>query len=117
MSERTEGLLTWQWNLYPDNHCDRRNLLLHVMTVPLFQLGTALLVTSPLTSPWWALPGAVAAVGALALQGHGHRLEKTAPVPFRSPWDALARLFVEQWVTFPRFVVSGAFARAWRANG
>ncbi|WNG40005.1 terminase [Archangium violaceum] len=115
MNERTEGLLSWQWNLYPDNHSDRRNLLLHALTVPLFQLGTVLLVTSPVTSPWLALPGVVATVSALALQGRGHRLETVSPVPFRGPFDVVARLFVEQWVTFPRFVLSGGFARAWRS--
>lgn len=116
MNERTEGLLSWQWNLYPDNHRDRRNLLLHALTVPLFQLGTVLLVTSPVTSPWMVLPGAVAAMSALALQGRGHRFESVSPVPFRGPFDVIARLFVEQWVTFPRFVLSGGFARAWRST-
>jgi hypothetical protein len=52
----------------------------------------------------------------MAVQGRGHRLEKNAPVPFRGPLDVLARIFVEQWVTFPRFVLSGGFARAWRAT-
>ena len=31
--------------------------------------------------------------------------------------DWAARLFVEQWVTFPRYVLSGGFARAWREAG
>jgi hypothetical protein len=115
-NDRTEGLLAWQWNLYPDNHRDRRNLLLHALTVPLFQLGNVLLVTAPVTSPWMVLPGVVATVGALAFQGRGHRLESTPPVPFRGPRDALVRLFVEQWVTFPRFVLSGGLARAWRST-
>lgn len=35
-------------------------------------------------------------------------------MPFRSPFDVLARLVVEPWVTFPRFVLSGGFVRAWR---
>ncbi|QRK09367.1 DUF962 domain-containing protein [Archangium violaceum] len=116
MNDRTEGLLSWQWSHYPDNHRDRRNLLLHALTVPLFQLGTVLLVTSPVTSPWVVLPGAVATVSALALQGRGHRFETGSPAPFRGPFDVIARLFVEQWVTFPRFVLSGGFARAWRST-
>lgn len=116
MNDRPEGLLAWQWNLYPDNHCERRNLLLHALTVPLFQLGNVLLATAPVISAWMVLPGVLATVGALALQGRGHRLESSSPVPFRGPFDALSRLFVEQWVTFPRFVLSGGFARAWRAT-
>jgi phage terminase small subunit len=115
MDDRSAGLLAWQWNLYPDNHRDRRNLLLHVLTVPFFQIGTLLLVTSLLGSLWSALPGALFMAGAVVAQGRGHKVEKAAPVPFRNPFDALARLFVEQWVTFPRFVLSGGFARAWRA--
>jgi hypothetical protein len=81
-----------------------------------FQLGTVLLFTSPLTSLWMALPGLVGMVGAMAAQGRGHKLETTAPVPFRGPLDVVSRIFVEQWVTFPRFVLSGGLARAWRAQ-
>ncbi|WP_224372432.1 terminase [Hyalangium versicolor] len=116
MDDRSEGLLTWQWNLYTDNHSQRSNLIMHAVTVPLFQLGTLLLFTSPLTSIWLALPGLVGMVGAMAVQGRGHRLETTPPVPFRGPLDVVARIFVEQWITFPRFVLSGGFARAWRAQ-
>jgi len=117
MMERSEKLLPWQWKLYADNHAARRNLLLHVASVPVFQLGTVCLVTAPFTSLAWALPGALALVGAMAIQGRGHRLERVAPVPFRGPLDVLARIFAEQWVTFPRFVLSGGFTRAWRAAG
>jgi hypothetical protein len=46
-----------------------------------------------------------------------HRFEPEPPAPFRSRLDFAARLFSEQWVTFPRFVLSGGFARAWRAAG
>ncbi len=116
MNERTEGLLAWQWKHYPANHRDRRNLLLHGLTVPLFQVGTLLLATAPFASPWGALPGLLGMVGAVALQGRGHRIETAPPAPFRGPFDVVARLFVEQWVTFPRFVLSGDFARAWRAS-
>jgi hypothetical protein len=117
MMERSDKLLPWQWKLYPDNHAARRNLMLHVASVPVFQLGTVGLVLAPFTSLAWALGGAVAMVGAVALQGKGHKMEHVAPVPFRSPWDALSRIFAEQWVTFPRFVLSGGLARAWRETG
>ena len=113
--DRSEGLLAWQWSLYTGNHQDRRNLLLHVLSVPVFQLGTVMLATSPLTSLVWAVPGLVGMGLAMAVQGRGHRLETTAPVPFRGPLDVVSRIFVEQWVTFPRFVLSGGLSRAWRA--
>jgi hypothetical protein len=115
MDDRSKGLLSWQRKHYPANHRERRNLLLHIVTVPLFQLGTLMLATAPLSSLWLALPGLLFMVGAVALQGRGHRLETVAPIPFRGPLDVVSRIFVEQWVTFPRFVLAGGFTRAWRA--
>jgi hypothetical protein len=52
---------------------------------------------------------------AFVLQAVGHKREANAPEPFRSPLDVLARILVEQFITFPRFVLSGGFARAWRS--
>lgn len=113
--DRSMGLLAWQLSLYPGGHHDRRNLVLHALTVPLFMAGTLILVASvALASPGTALGGALALPLALGLQGRGHRRERTPPVPFRGPLDAAARLVIEQWVTFPRFVLGGGFARAWR---
>jgi hypothetical protein len=111
-----ERILSWQWSLYADGHRDRRNLALHAATVPLFMAGTLLLVAAaPLVSAWAALAGVAAMAGAMAAQGRGHRGEVVAPVPFAGPADVLARIFLEQWVTFPRFVMTGGFARAWRS--
>jgi hypothetical protein len=110
-----ERILSWQWSLYADGHRDRRNLALHAATVPVFMAGTLLVVAAPLVAVWTALAGAAAMAGAMAAQGRGHRGEAVAPVPFAGPADLLARIFLEQWVTFPRFVLSGGFARAWRS--
>jgi hypothetical protein len=115
MDERAGGLLRWQWSLYPAGHRDRRNLLVHALTNPLFLAGTCALVSSPFTGLRGALAGLGALVVAVAAQGRGHKLEASAPVPFRGPADVAARLFVEQLVTFPRYVLSGGFAAAWRA--
>jgi hypothetical protein len=51
----------------------------------------------------------------VALQGRGHRQEPMPPEPFTSMGNAISRIFLEQWVTFPRFVLSGAWMRAWRS--
>lgn len=51
---------------------------------------------------------------AVALQGRGHRLEPVPPEPFSGPLNVVSRLFFEQWVTFPRFVVSGGWGAALR---
>jgi uncharacterized membrane protein YGL010W len=109
-----ERISSWQWSLYPEGHRDRRNLAIHIATVPVFMAGTLLFLTAPVTSVWAAPAGLAAMVLAMAAQGRGHRLETTAPVPFEGPLDVVSRIFVEQWLTFPRFVLSGGWARAWR---
>lgn len=58
--------------------------------------------------------GVVGLIAALGLQRHGHSLEAQAAEPFSDRKDAVQRLLVEQFVTFPRFVLSGAWWRAWR---
>jgi len=112
-----EHLLSWQWELYPPAHRDRRNLALHLATAPLFQLGVVGLLASPFVGGVWAIPSLAAMAAALGAQGRGHKLERQAPAPFLGPLDVLARFFAEQFVTFPRYVLSGGFARAWRESG
>lgn len=45
----------------------------------------------------------------------GHRLERNQPEPFRGPLDVVRRILLEQYYRFPRFVLTGAWLRAWRA--
>jgi len=112
---RTEPLLAWQWRLYGNAHRHRANLAVHLATVPLFVGGTVAVALGAAVRPWLAVVGLAAMGAAVALQGRGHQHEQQAPSPFRGPGDAVARIFLEQWITFPRFVLSGAFGRAWRA--
>jgi hypothetical protein len=111
-----EALLAWQWRLYPDNHTDRTSLAIHLVTQPLFALGVVSIVLAPFTSPWLFLVGPLAMVFAVAAQGRGHKRERVAPVPFRGPLDVVRRLVAEQLITWPRFVLTGGFARAWRGQ-
>jgi hypothetical protein len=111
-----QHLLQWQWQGYPDNHQDRRNLLIHILTVPLFMSGTVALVLAPWLSLWLLAAGPAVMATAMALQGRGHARETTPPIPFAGPLDVATRIFVEQWITFPRFVASGAWSAAWRAR-
>jgi phage terminase small subunit len=53
-------------------------------------------------------------VASLALQGRGHKLEASQPEPFSDRKDAIGRLLVEQFITFPRFLLSGRWWRNWR---
>lgn len=113
---RNTGLLEWQWSQYGDAHQDRRNLVLHVATAPVFVAGTVAVAAAPFVSGWLALGGFAAMFVAMAAQGRGHRMEHAAPAPFRGPLDVVARIFAEQWITFPRYVLSGGLTRALRAS-
>ncbi|MCO4862359.1 terminase [Cupriavidus sp. WGlv3] len=108
-----EPLLRWQWRGYARNHQHPRNLLLHIVAVPMFMAGTVLGLYGlvRLNLPAIAL-GLVCMGMSMALQGRGHRLEAHAPEPFAGPADIAGRILAEQWITFPRYVLSG---RWWRA--
>jgi hypothetical protein len=60
----------------------------------------------------WLVAAAAGMALSIGIQGRGHRLEPVPPEPFAGPVNFLGRLLFEQWVTFPRFVLSGA----WRRN-
>jgi hypothetical protein len=110
-------LLAWQWGVYEATHADRRNLLVHIASAPFFLLGTLAILSSPFVSPWLAPAGLFAMALVMLLQGRGHRLEAVPPSAFLGPADFVSRLIVEQWITFPRYVLSGGFGRAWKAAG
>ncbi|MFL6692261.1 MAG: terminase, partial [Ramlibacter sp.] len=81
--------------------------------VPLFLAGNIVLVAALLRGSWLAALLSIAAMAvSVALQGRGHRKEAVPPEPFTSPGNAVLRIFLEQWVTFPRFVVSGGWWKA-----
>ena len=64
---------------------------------------------------WLAAPLALGGMLlSIALQGRGHRSEFVPPEPFVGPGDAISRILLEQWITFPRFVLSGGWLRALR---
>lgn len=108
-------LLRWQWQGYPRYHQSRSNLLLHIVVVPLFLLGNLALVWATLRGSWLMAALAIAAmVVSVAAQGRGHAKEPVPPEPFTSKSNAVSRIFCEQWVTFPRFVISGGWSKALR---
>ena len=112
-----QRLLAWQWSDYTAKHRDRGNLILHAVAVPLFLLGTIVLVTALVTREGVAAIVALAGmVVSVFLQGRGHARERQAPTPFDGAGDFVTRFFVEQWVTFPRFVLSGGWLRNFRAH-
>ena len=108
-------LLRWQWEGYSRYHQSRFNLLLHIVLVPLFLVSNVALLVAFFQRSWLVGLGAlVLMVLSIALQGRGHRKEPVPPEPFTSPSNAVSRIFLEQWVTFPRFVLSGGWLRALR---
>ncbi len=108
-------LLQWQHQGYPRYHGNRSNLLLHIVVVPLFWVGNIGLAVGLVQGTLWLwLAGITAMALSLGLQGRGHRLEPLPAEPFSSPGQAVARLLFEQWITFPRFVISGGWWRALR---
>ena len=54
------------------------------------------------------------AIGCIVAAVAGHRLEPVPPEPFSGPLNFVSRLFLEQWVTFPRFVITGGWGTALR---
>lgn len=98
---------------YARYHQSRPNLLLHIVLVPAFLAGNVTLLIALCGRHWLLAIGAVAVTAlSVALQGRAHRGEPVPPEPFTSAANAVVRIFREQWVTFPRFVLSGGWSRA-----
>ena len=105
-----EKFLQLQWVGYSVAHRNRTNLLIHLVAVPLFMSATILAFYALVRFSLPALAGAaVCFLVSLILQGHGHRMEATAPEPFNGGSDFIFRLFAEQWITFPCFVLTGGW--------
>jgi hypothetical protein len=64
--------------------------------------------------------GVVAGVSLLTLtapflvQGMGHGREVSPPIPFTGLTDAVTRVLAEPFITFPKFVIAGAWSAAFR---
>jgi uncharacterized membrane protein YGL010W len=109
---REGGLIAWQWRDYGRNHTDKVSLVLHMVGVPMFIAGTLAAFRGAVYGNWLGVAVAlVVVVVGFALQGIGHRREAEQPVPFDGPADFVARIFTEQFVTFPRFVLTGHWLR------
>lgn len=115
MSKRLPNLPAWQWRGYHHNHRNPTNLVLHLIAVPLFIVGALLVLSGGFNLDLGQIiVGLISLVAGLGLQRHGHRLEAEQPEPFSNRQDAVKRLLTEQFITFPRFLFTGAWWRAWR---
>jgi uncharacterized membrane protein YGL010W len=110
--KREGGLLAWQWSTYPRNHTDALNLCVHILAVPMFIAATMATVMHLIRDEWLGAGiSFIALVIAFVVQGLGHKREQEAPIPFNGPSDFFARVFAEQFITFPRFVLSGGWLK------
>lgn len=110
-------LVRWQWEGYERYHRSRSNLWLHIFAVPLFLSGNVGLVGALVRlAPIPAISSLACMVVSIVLQGRGHRAEENPPIPFDGPLNAVGRIFLEQWINFPRFVLSGGWSRALRGE-
>ena len=83
-----EKFLQWQWSGYGAAHRNRTNLLIHIIAVPLFMAATLLAVYALVRFSLPAIAGAALCfLVSLILQGRGHKLEATAPEPFKGGLD------------------------------
>lgn len=71
--------------------------------MPLFLASNVALLIALVERRWLLGLGAAALTGlSLAIQGRGHSKEPVPAEPFTGPRNAIARILLEQWVTFPR---------------
>lgn len=115
-------LVEKQWSNYADRHRQRNNLLMHIVAVPVLWLGAfqllggLLLLLLGVPGAFGMLFWAAALIGlSLFVQAQGHSGESIEPEKFADAGDFLRRLLAEQFINFPRFVLSGQWLRNLRA--
>ena len=108
-------LLQRQWQGYAKVHRSRMNLMIHIVSVPVFIVGMLALFAALINLSTIGVVSSVVAVTlAFGLQGLGHAKEAVAAEPFTGPAQAIVRILLEQFITFPRFVFSGAWYLAFK---
>jgi hypothetical protein len=110
-------VLNQQWSDYSERHRNKTNLLIHIVTVPLVWFaaldvvgGLLLMLVGVGGLKLWVY--AVILTGlALFAQSYGNGMEAIKPRPFTNPKDFALNAAAEQFVSFPRFVLSGQWLR------
>lgn len=112
-----------QWDDYAERHRNRTNLLIHIVGVPVAWIGT-FKVIGGLLLMLLGVPGAfgvllwglVVAGAAVAAQAYGDSLEAQRPEVPGAPAERAKRIAAEQYVNFPRFVLTGDWLRNFKAG-
>ncbi len=106
------------WSDYERVHADRRNLLIHLLAVPLFDIALLVALMSIARGEWiLAVVSVLAVVGSTVLQGFGHAREANEPKPFTGLFDFLRRWLAEQYFMFAVFVITGRWWRQYMTAG
>ena len=115
--------LSQQWSDYSERHRNKGNLLIHIVTVPLvwfagLQLvgGLILMLIGVGGLKMWVYAAILIAI-ALGAQAYGNGLEAIKPRPFTNAADFAFGAVAEQFVTFPRFVLTGGWLRNFQGAG
>jgi hypothetical protein len=93
------------------------NKLASVSPGPMWhRIASAVLLAACLATMHWVVAGVSVLTLAVAflVQGMGHGREVTPAIPFTGMTDAVTRILAEQFITFPRFVITGAWSAALR---
>lgn len=112
---KLNDLIKWQWMNYSKAHGSRLNLIIHIITTPLFIAGIVWFCVSLFQLDVIGMIASLLIASlAFGLQGFGHSKEEHRAEPFTSVGQAIVRIFLEQFFTFPRFVLSGNWFTALR---
>lgn len=106
------------WSDYERVHTDRRNLLIHLLAVPLFDVAFLVALIAIVRGEWiLVVVSFLAAIGSTVLQGLRHAKEANQPKPFSSPLNFLQRWLSEQYFKFPVFLITGRWWRQYKTAG
>ena len=108
-----------QWNSYAERHRNKAHLMIKIVGVPLVWLmviqafGALLLMLMPGVSGFGTLLWALVLAGAsLFAQYRGALMEAVKPRPFLMTKDYALWTAADQFVNFPRFVLTGDWLRS-----
>ena len=110
---KTTELIQWQWKDYHTFHQSKTNLIIHIVTMPIFVLALLCVIYFAVQLQWMASAiSFIVMLIAFGAQGYGHSLEANPSIPFANAKQAVQRIFLEQVINFPRYVINGGFIKA-----
>jgi len=106
-------MMKWQADGYQTYHFSCINLWIHIIAVPFFITGTLSLLLAFITLNILLIITSVTLMAiSMGAQGYGHGKEKVPAIPFSGFVNAVTRIFLEQLITFPKFVFTGQWYKA-----